>query len=53
MDSFIIDKNTKIQLITIQITPKENIDEHILKNPINENIDETKWLTSGIDVMLS
>ena len=32
-------------------TPKANIDEHIFNNPINENIDETKWWTSGIEVL--
>ena len=40
--SFIIYENTKIQLITMQITPKANIDEQILNNPINENIDGKK-----------
>ena len=32
-------------------TPKANIDERIFNNPINENIDEKKWLTSGIEVL--
>ena len=46
----IIDENTKMQLMKMQGTPKSNIDEQILNNPINENIYETKGLASGIEV---
>ena len=34
----------------MQRTPKVNIDKQILNNPIIGNIDETKGLTSGIEV---
>ena len=35
----------------IHRTPKQNIDEQLFNNPISENIDETKGLTSGIEVL--
>ena len=35
----------------MQRTPKENIDEHIFNNIINESIDERKGLTSDIEVL--
>ena len=35
----------------MQRTPKTNIDEIVLNNPINKNIDKTKGLTSGIEVL--
>ena len=35
----------------MQRTPEANIYEQILNNPINENIDETKRLSSGIEVL--
>ena len=47
----IIYDSTKMQFMKMQRTPKENIDEQILNNPINENIDETKRLTSGIEIL--
>ena len=47
----IIDDNTKMELMKMQRTPKSNIDEQIFTNPISVNIDETKWLTRGIEVL--
>ena len=44
----IIDDNTKMQFMNMQRTPKANIDEQILNNPISENIGERKRLTGGI-----
>ena len=35
----------------MQRTPKSNIDEQLLNNPISENIDKTKGITSGIYVL--
>ena len=49
--SIIIDDNTKMKLMKMQRTPKSNIDEQLLNNPISENIDKTKGITSGIYVL--
>ena len=38
----IIDDNTNIQLMKMQRTPKSNIDEQVLKNPISENTDKKR-----------
>ena len=38
----IIDDNTKMQLMKMQRTPKSNIDEKQLNNPINKNVDEKR-----------
>ena len=35
----------------MQRKPKSNIEEQVLNNPINENIYETKALTSGIELL--
>ena len=35
----------------IQRTPKLIIDEQLFTNPLSENIDETKVLTSAINVL--
>ena len=35
----------------MQRKPKSNIEEQVLNNPINENIYETKSLTSGIELL--
>ena len=40
-----------MQLMHMQRTPKLNIGEQILNNPINENIFGTKGLTGGIEVL--
>ena len=36
----IIDENTKIQLMKMQITTKSSTDEQQFKTPISENIDK-------------
>ena len=40
-----------MKLMKMWRTLKGNIDEQILNNPINENIDETKIITSGMEVL--
>ena len=40
-----------MKLMKIQRTPKLNIDEQLLNNPISGNIYKTKILTSGIEVL--
>ena len=47
----IIVDNIKMQFMKMHRTPKSNIDEQLLNNPISENIDKTKGITSGIYVL--
>ena len=47
----IIVDNIKMQFMKMHRTPKSNIDEQLLNNPINENIDERKRFTIGIEVL--